>query len=361
MQVRTLESFDALRSAAPQLADDRAAGDVFQTLAWYENLAAQCFAPPARLHLMLATDAASATSVCLPLVRQGRTLQSLGNYYSSLYGPVGDEDLATIWESICRHLHEESGNPAIIDLHPLDADSILFHDMPSALAKAGYWSDTYLCFGNWYLDVAGNSFRDYFATRSSILRNNIQRGRRKLDKAGPWQLDIHKEAGAALDAAIADFIAVYQRSWKQPEPYPEFIGSLCRMAATHGWLRLGILSLQDRPIAAQLWLVKQTKASIYKLAYDQAESRFSPGSILTAALMEHVIEQDRVEEVDYLTGDDDYKKDWMSHRRERRGIIAFDPQTLRGLLAAMRHFGGKQLRKLIRDRDSHSTNPELAP
>ncbi|MFI4982229.1 MAG: GNAT family N-acetyltransferase, partial [Nevskiales bacterium] len=185
---------------------------------------------------------------------------------------------------------------------------------------------------------------------------------RRLDQAGPWQLAIHQESGASLDTAIADFIAVYQRSWKQPEPYPDFIGSLCRMAAARGWLRLGILSQQDRPIAAQLWLVRNAKASIYKLAYDQAESRFSPGSILTATLMEHVIEQDGVKEVDYLTGDDNYKKDWMSDRRERRGIIAFDPRTLHGLLAAARHFGAKRIRKLRQVNQARgNSNPESTP
>lgn len=361
MQVRTLESFDALRAAAPQLAEDSGAGDIFQTMAWFENLAGQCFTPPARLRLLLADDAASTT--CLPLVSQGHTLQSLSNYYSSLYGPVGSGDPVPThaWDAICRQLREGPDNPAVIDLHPLDAESIVFRDLLAALAAAGYWADSYLCFGNWYLNVTSNSFRDYFASRSSRLRNNIRRGQRRLDKAGPWQLSIHKESGASLEAAIADFIAVYQHSWKQPEPYPHFIGSLCQMAAAQGWLRLGILSRQDKPIAAQLWLVKNLKASIYKLAYDQAESRFSPGSLLTAALMEHVIEQDGVEEVDYLTGDDDYKKDWMSHRRERRGIIAFELRTLRGLLAAMRHFGARRLRKLWQERVNHPTNPELEP
>ena len=43
--------------------------------------------------------------------------------------------------------------------------------------------------------------------------------------------------------------------------------------------------------------------------------------------MQHVIDTDHVEEVDYLTGDDAYKQDWMSHRRERIGLVAFNPRT----------------------------------
>ena len=47
-------------------------------------------------------------------------------------------------------------------------------------------------------------------------------------------------------------------------------------------------------------------------------------------LMEHVIDKDKVAEVDFLIGDDAYKRDWMSDRRERWGIIAQGPRTLAG-------------------------------
>ena len=40
--------------------------------------------------------------------------------------------------------------------------------------------------------------------------------------------------------------------------------------------------------------------------------------------MEHVIDTDKVHDVDYLTGDDAYKKDWMPDRRERWGIAVFN-------------------------------------
>jgi CelD/BcsL family acetyltransferase involved in cellulose biosynthesis len=64
--------------------------------------------------------------------------------------------------------------------------------------------------------------------------------------------------------------------------------------------------------------------------------------------MEHVIDRDKVSVVDYLTGDDGYKKDWMTHRRERWGIVAFNPRSLRGLLRAARHFGGRATRGIAK-------------
>jgi len=54
-----------------------------------------------------------------------------------------------------------------------------------------------------------------------------------------------------------------------------------------------------------------------------------------------------VHEIDYLTGDDTYKKDWMSHRRERWGIIAFNPRTPRGLLGAGWHFGARAAKRAL--------------
>ena len=121
--------------------------------------------------------------------------------------------------------------------------------------------------------------------------------------------------------------------------------------------------MDGRPVAAQVWIVSNGVASIYKLAYDQRYSNLSIGSILTARLMEHVIDVDRVGEVDFLTGDDAYKQDWMSGRRERRGIIAFNPRTLQGTLGALLHFGAIKLKNIYRlfiqrDRSpGHSPHP----
>jgi len=78
-----------------------------------------------------------------------------------------------------------------------------------------------------------------------------------------------------------------------------------------------VLFVKQQPVAAQLWFVLHGKANIFRLAYDQAWKQYSPGSILTSFLMEYVIDTDNVTEIDFLTGNDTYKQDWMSERRER--------------------------------------------
>ena len=96
-----------------------------------------------------------------------------------------------------------------------------------------------------------------------------------------------------------------------------------------GRLRLGIARHNGQAIAAQLWTAENGIAYIHKLAHLEEAKPFSAGSVLTAALMEHVIDRDRVTLVDFGTGDDGYKRDWMEAVRPRFRLTAFDPRRPR--------------------------------
>lgn len=328
--------FASLRLAFPEPSLVSGNISLFLSRTWFENLYANGLEATRALHeLKLPAD----ENGCLPLLDDGNSLYSLANYYSSLYGPIG-----TLPKGLAGYLkgHKRS----VIDLHPLDPCTAEFQQLKQVLTEAGYWVDDYFCFGNWYLDVAGRSYADYLESRPSQLRNNLQRGCGKLDKSGTWDMRIQQHDDAELYAAIAAFETVYAKSWKQPEPQAGFIPNLCRVAAREGWLRLGLLYLGQTPVAAQLWLTHNGIASIYKLAYDEEATRYSAGTVLTAAMFEQALDVDRVAEVDYLNGDEPYKRDWMSHRRERHGIIAFDLSQWGGLKAALRHWAGRALRPL---------------
>jgi len=363
--IQILDNFDSLRAlleqqgVAPLTPDD---ADVFGTLAWFDNLAAcgldRSTQDPARYQLWLLDNGATGAKVCLPLLL-GQQLTGLSNYYSSLYAPLvwsgacadapdaGAEQV--LWQTFAQAMRSHPARWPVLKFDPLETQGGFFAGFESALRQAGYQVGRYFCFGNWYLQVAGRSFAEYQHSLPSALRHSITRGRRRLDKQGAWRIDIQQQPDGTLDAAIDDFVAVYQRSWKGPEPKAQFVPALARMAAAQGWLRLGVLRLDGQAIAAQLWLVKGGKASIFKLAYVTGFERFSVGSVLTAALMQHVIDLDQVQEVDYLTGDDVYKRDWMSHRRERWGLVAFDWRTPAGLWGGAKHWLGQQLKKNKRD------------
>lgn len=333
-------SLESALAAEPALG--RAPHEVFASAPWFQALVAAGFEQPVRPLWLVAPDAGHGEPLALGLQRVSGGLSALSNYYSALWAPLGaDQATPGVWQALAGALRQAGGR--VVRLQPLAAQAPWLAGMEAGLRGAGYWTDRFFCFGNWHLPVQGRSAADLFAARPSALRNGVERGRRRLGRAGVWDLRIHTGQDADLAAGVADFTAVYARSWKQPEPCPAFMPELMQTAAAEGWLRLAVLRLQGEPIAAQVWLVCGGKASIYKLAYVEGFERFSPGSVLTTALMAHVIDVDRVDEVDYLSGDDAYKRDWMEARRERVGLVAFDRRHWRGWLAAVRHFAPRWL------------------
>ncbi|HEY8099303.1 MAG TPA: GNAT family N-acetyltransferase [Burkholderiaceae bacterium] len=234
-----------------------------------------------------------------------------------------------------------------IDLRPMEADSQIFRSLINAFRKNGMAVQRYFCFGNWYLKVNGRTFQEYCDALPSKLRNTLERKSKQLENSNRLRIRIFSTPDE-LDVGIDAYERIYHASWKTPETYPAFIPGLIHTCAEQGWLRLGIAYIDEQPAAAQIWIVYNNVASIYKLAYDEQFASFSIGTILTARLMRQVIDVDKVREVDYLTGDDDYKKDWMSDRRERMGLVAFNLYTLRGLFAACKNLGGHAVKKMIR-------------
>jgi CelD/BcsL family acetyltransferase involved in cellulose biosynthesis len=344
--------WEAVGVAAIQTLGPHAQHEVFATAAWFELLATHGLSPGSTVRLFSVRDEAGCDQFSVPML-DGPELSSLSNYYSCLYAPIVSaspqaEDIALL----CRHWRRRPATP-VIRLQPLDAGAPFTAQLFASLRHAGFWANEFFCFGNWYLPVSGRTYSEWFETLPGKLRSTIQRHTRKLATEGDWSTRIVDRPGDELEAAIGDFVKVYANSWKTPEPYPSFVPELCRLAARKGWLRLGVMRRGSTPVAAQLWLHCDGRSMIYKLAYDEAFVRYSAGSILTAAMMKHAFDVDRAREIDYLSGDDAYKKDWMSHRRVRIGIVAFNPWHPRGFLAGARHFVGRVIAALRRT----ATNP----
>ncbi len=329
---------DALTHASPAI-------DPHRTREWFELLIRTVLPHGTAVHWLPVASATRPDASLLPMMRLPRTpwkLESLATFYTPIFGPI---DEALVDEQalldIFRNLRNNRERPIdLIDLSPLCPDGRFYPLALQALRQAGWIVQPYFRFGNWYARPHTPGFEAYLSERPSALRNTIRRAQGRLERRGGLSMQIHTRPGPELERAIADYEHVYRRSWKRPEPHPQFIPELCRLAAAQGWLRLGVARLDRHPIAAQLWLVAGGRAQIAKLAYDPEHRNLSIGTVLTAHLMQHVLDCDRVGEIDYLIGDDAYKKDWMPSRRERLGLVAFHPARVRGLAHAARHFAG---------------------
>ncbi len=369
-RVRVYQNLEALPNSYLKLFEtNNQVSSFFFSYPWLDNLVRNSLSVEHAMRFFGLEDEATGTAyalapMCFAPSRQRwyapRKLIAAANYYSSLFHFIQDQSDSQAHEYINQLIQgiiEDTPQWDSIDLHPMALDSAQFTSIEQAFRDAGASTQTYFCFGNWYLKLNGRSFQEYFNSVPSRLRNTIERKSRQLEKSHGFTIQLVQSEGE-LKVAAAAYGQVYQSSWKQSEAHPDFISGLMQTCAQQGCLRLAIAYINDQPVAAQLWIVFRGVASIYKLAYDEKFAKFSIGSILTAHMMRHVIDIDHVNEVDYLTGDDDYKKDWMSHRRERWGIIAFNQATIKGKLSGFWHLGRRALKYGIKNVESVLNNSQ---
>ena len=358
MKITVVNSVRLLPTAYRSLLDFNHRGDLFSTMPWWQLFEQHIATDHARRRIYAAYDDTTGRPRGVLLTYQmsertgfsnARALSAMSNYYSGLFepivdgaGPDGDDAIRALVEFVAN----ERPRWDAIDFHPLDHDAVSFSTLHRTLRRAGFAVQPYFCFGNWYLEVDGRSHAEYFSSLQSRTRNTVQRRTRRLEREGNAEIRIVTDL-ADVDAAMDAYERVYNSSWKKPEPYGAFIRDFARSAAEYGWLRLGLAYINGEPAAAQIWFVMDGTAYIFKLAYDERFVDLSIGSILTNTLMKHVIDCDRVRVVDYLSGDDSYKRDWMSHRRERWGLVAFNLSTWRGVASAARHIGGATVKRWI--------------
>jgi len=307
---------------------------------WFVNLASTALMPGEYVKVCVAEDD-DGNIVILPMCCEegnygARNIRALVNFYTSSFAPIASTVVTTdLLSEALSALKKDNPHWDYMDFKPLTYNADLFSSLSRALRMIGFIPYKYFCFGNWYFRVSGRSYSDYLNSLPTRLKNTIKRKKKQFFANGAGRLEIITSSDR-VEHGIAAYEKVYATSWKNQEPFPRFISGLIRISAEQGWLRLGIAYIDDAPVSVQLWIVSHGRAAIYKLAYDERYASHSVGSILTAHLMEYVIDVDKVLEVDYLSGDDSYKKDWMSNRREKWGIVAYNPSTVSGLMGAVK-------------------------
>ena len=296
--------------------------------AWIAATTAAAIPAGAIPHLLALSDAAGPAAFVPMLAGSNHEWGSLTTPYTCLYQPllraeppVAPADLRMIGR-YCRQW-------PITKFEALDPDEPGLQQLRASLASAGLVTRTFSNFGNWYETIAPGGWDIYLRGRPGALRETIRRRTRDAAKSG-LRIQIEREQ-VGLDVALAAYEHVYQRSWKDPEPYPAFNAALVRGLAEAGVLRIGILWRDDEPIAAQYWSVVNKSATVLKLAHDKELNAFSPGTVLTAATIRGLIEIDGIRELDFGRGDDPYKRGWVGERRLRVGLLGLDVRTLTGL------------------------------
>lgn len=286
----------------------------FDRIEWWRGLAEECGINP-----LLAVARDGDTAAILPLRREDGGFHELANWYSFRVAPLvtPGADARRLLSMIARDIAADRAVDRIA-LAKLSAEDAAI--LAEAFRAARWFAVMTPCDVNHILRVNGRSYAEYLAGRPGQVRTTLKR---KAKKVEVQVFDTYDEA--AWDA----YEAIYAQSWKPEEGSPAFLRRFAKEEGVAGRLRFALAWADGKPVAAQFWTVEAGTAFIHKLAHIEEAKPLSPGTTLSAALFERVIDGDKVEVVDFGTGNDGYKRDWMEEVRTRYRLDLLRPMQPR--------------------------------
>jgi CelD/BcsL family acetyltransferase involved in cellulose biosynthesis len=126
----------------------------------------------------------------------------------------------------------------------------------------------------------------------------LKRQLRRLGELGEVHFERHREP-CAVRAALETFLAVEASGWKsnrgtalvQDTGAATFVRTMVRELARDGRCRIDLLKVGATAIAAGIVIESGDRAYFWKVAYDEAYARYSPGVQLTLALTQRQLER----------------------------------------------------------------------
>ena len=272
----------------------------FARLSWFALLEAGGMEPL----IALARDGDEA--IALPLVNQDGRLAPLTNWYAFTFRELRTANAPdALYAALARDLARQGDR---LELAKLSEEDGTLGRMRDAFARAGWIVRAEACDTNHILHCNGRDYAAYLADRPGPLRTTLKRKAKKVT------VELATSFEAEQWAAYED---IYADSWKPEEGAPSLLRAFAREESDAGRYRFALARHDGQAVAAQFWTVDGHTAFIHKLAHRESAKPLSPGTTLSAALFEHVIDVDGVDMIDFGTGDDGYKRDWMEAKRTR--------------------------------------------
>jgi CelD/BcsL family acetyltransferase involved in cellulose biosynthesis len=170
------------------------------------------------------------------------------------------------------------------------------------------------------------TWEDYLAGRSRNFRSQLGRKRRALEREGTVEFRLAGAAGDGLDRDLDEFLRLHEARWSLrggsesiTDRSQRFHRLFAHAADAHGWLRIWLLELDGRAIAAWYGWRIGTKYAYYLAGFDPAWSRYSVGQLLLAHTIESAFEEG-AQEYDLLLGDEAYKARYAQTARPVRTV-----------------------------------------
>jgi CelD/BcsL family acetyltransferase involved in cellulose biosynthesis len=291
---------------------------------------ARAFAPR-RLEILAASRDGRLVGV-LPVVRGLGGARSATNAHSPHFEVLGDDP------AVVRRLVDElyAGRPRSVTLAYLDPAQEGCAAVLAGARAARYRVTARIMLRSPYVAVDGDHDAYLRARRAGFLAD-LRRRRRRLAEQGEVTFEA-SQGGTSSGAVLDELLALEATGWKAARgtaiasraSTQRFYADVTAWAAARGIVRLLVLRLDGRPLAALLGVQDDGVHYLLKGGFDLAYARYSPGQLVLAEAIGHAF-ADGLRRVELGGGADPYKLQWTYTVRDRVGVRAFAP-TVRGSL-----------------------------
>ena len=166
-----------------------------------------------------------------------------------------------------------------------------------------------------------DNFAEYRGSLSGNFRSNLNKAAKKLHKLPDVKFSFLSENKATAEY-LTQLIEVEAKSWKKDAGTAitdsltavAFYQSLTQRLSNAGFLEWQILEAEGKTIAINLAIRLKRLILIWKLAYDPAYSKCSPGSLLLEEAVKLACESKDIDEINLMT-DHTWYDNWKMEKR----------------------------------------------
>jgi CelD/BcsL family acetyltransferase involved in cellulose biosynthesis len=284
------------------------------------------------------------------------------------YGPLGvplveRETAEAVIAAVLAYLAEEKTLPGLVLLPFFSAEGSFAGALDGILRRAHIPAADFNRHQRALLAPRGERSLYLDRTMAKHQRKELRRRRRRLGESGAIRIEAATEP-FAVDRALADFLKLEAGGWKgragtataADAKLHRFVRTAVLGLAAEGKVAIDRLLVDERAIAAAVVLRSGGCAWFWKIAYDEAFARFSPGVMLAVELTGHILADANVVRADSCATADHPMIDhlWRERLPLCDRLIAVRPQArfalarrLEGLRSAAMA-GAKRVRGLFR-------------
>lgn len=172
------------------------------------------------------------------------------------------------------------------------------------------------------------AWRDNGVKKSGSTRKKMRQDRNRLAALGSLEYSNERDADAVA-RNFETFLAMEAASWKgkngtailSSEQDARFARQFISTLTAKDRASVAMLTLDGKPIAAQVLLYNDETAYTWKISYDEEYARYSPGILLVASVTEELFNIDGIEAIESCSPDGSFMETMWTGRRPTLDVL----------------------------------------